>query len=87
MNEKTIYNLAYKQVRNESDKGYWKTVGVLIHNQDENRLSIHLDMIPASGWNGWLSAFPKEDDNGTTSSQRSSANSINDDDFDDIPFN
>lgn len=45
MNEKTIYNLAYKQVRNESDKGYWKTVGVLIHNHDENRLSIHLDMI------------------------------------------
>lgn len=49
-------------------KKRWVTVGTL-YNRD-GRWSVKIDCIPATGWDGWLSAFePQADENVRQSSQ------------------
>lgn len=85
--DRVFYNLVHGKKSPDGAKTYWNRVGIAIYDTDKDRISIHLDQIPiGADWDGWLSAFPKEDDNGT-SNQRSSAPSQGHDDFDDIPFN
>lgn len=90
-NDRNIYNLVHGKKSPDGSKTYWNRVGIAIYDQDKDRISIHLDQIPiGADWDGWLSAFPKEDDtsNSTSSNSRSASNTRYDDgDFDDIPFN
>lgn len=58
---KTFYNLAYGQRPEGKEKTFWKPVGILVHDHENDRISVHLDVVPAGNWNGWLSAFPKDD--------------------------
>ena len=55
----------------------------MIHDPEKERYSIHLDTIPVGEFNGWLSCFPREDDD---TRQGRGGNAATQDDFDDIPF-
>ena len=59
---KTIYNVAHGRPLPNSEKSVWNKVGVLIIDPDKERMSLHLDCIPAGDWNGWLSIFPPREE-------------------------
>lgn len=64
----------------------WDRVGVLLI--DGERISLRLDAIPAGAWDGWLRAFPRDDErrqvNGGQPSPRGGGAFADLDD--DIPF-
>lgn len=72
-NSKTVFNVAHGRPIPNSSKSAWNKVGVLIVDSEKERISLHLDSIPAGEWNGWLSVFPKEDDKAPSSPSSSSA--------------
>ena len=87
---KTVFNVAHGRPIPNSSKSAWNKVGVLIVDPEKERISLHLDTIPAGDWNGWLSIFPpKEDEKGPPSRTMAAQQSTNPslDDFDDsVPF-
>ncbi len=92
--DKTLFNLVHGKKSQDGSKTYWNRVGVAIFDTEKNRISIHLDHLPIGDWDGWLSAFPKEDEatganarGSSTNSRHNSSSTINDSDWDDIPFN
>lgn len=67
-------------------KTVWDRVGVLVI--DGEKISLRLDAIPAGGWDGWLKAFPRDDErrqgNGGQPAPRGGG--VFDDLDDDVPF-
>jgi len=48
-----MYDLLWK--KNGSEKGgkvFWEKVGILMDR--EGKLSVKIDLLPASNWDGWL---------------------------------
>ena len=45
------------------DKPRYHNVGIY-RKGDDGKESIKLNVIPATGWNGWLSIFEKKEDSG-----------------------
>lgn len=43
------------------EKGVWLTVGTLFSSPHGSHQSIKIDTIPAGEWNGWLSVYPREE--------------------------
>lgn len=50
-----LYDVLYKD---DSEKGKWHKVGLLII-KDDGRMSIKIDLIPSVNWNGWLTVSKK----------------------------
>lgn len=55
---KRIYNIVRPR-EGKDGKTFWDRHGAMI--VDGDKISIHLDSIPASEWNGWFNVYPKED--------------------------
>ena len=101
MSEKRFFNIATSRPdTNNPDKKYWSQHGILIlttTSQGEERIAIKLNSFPIGAeFDGWFSAFPKEDDNmggsnarvNVTRNNRYQSSYLNNDDYDDsIPFN
>ena len=100
MSEKRFFNIATSRAdTNNPDKKYWSQHGILIlttTSQGEERIAIKLNSFPIGAeFDGWFSAFPKEDDNtgsnarvNVTRTNRYQSSYLNTDDYDDsIPFN
>jgi hypothetical protein len=70
----------------EGMKTTWDRVGVLV--VDGEKVSLRLDTIPAGQWDGWLKAFPRDDErrpaNGARPAPRGGG--AFDDLEDDVPF-
>jgi hypothetical protein len=69
----------------QGKKTVWDRVGMLLIDGD--KISLRLDTIPAGQWDGWLKAFPRDDErrpaNGAPPAPRGGAF----DEFeDDVPF-
>ncbi|MDH4027541.1 MAG: hypothetical protein OEU95_01755 [Nitrospirota bacterium] len=47
-----VYDLLWKKSENEG-KAQWERVGVMLVKEDGKK-SMKLDLVPASGWDGWL---------------------------------
>lgn len=49
-----VYDLLWRKAEDEkTGKARWEKVGVLIE-KDEGKMSIKIDLIPATNWDGWL---------------------------------
>ncbi|MBI5634950.1 MAG: hypothetical protein HZA15_15895 [Nitrospirae bacterium] len=49
-----VYDLLWKKAEDEkTGKARWEKVGVLIE-KDEGKMSVKIDLIPATNWDGWL---------------------------------
>lgn len=46
---------------NGKEKGVWLTVGTLFSSPHGSHQAIKMDTIPAGEWNGWLSVYPREE--------------------------
>ena len=55
---KRIYNIVRPR-EGKDGKTFWDRHGAMI--VDGDKISIHLDSIPAGEWNGWFNVYPKED--------------------------
>ena len=99
MSEKRFFNIATSRAdTNNPDKKYWTQHGILIwstNDQGEERIAIKLNSFPiGADFDGWFSAFPKEEDatgmnarSNSTRPNRYQRPAINTDDYDDsIPF-
>lgn len=42
-------------------KGVYVTVGTLFSSPHQSHMTIKLDTIPVGEWNGWISAYKRED--------------------------
>ncbi len=47
-----VYDLLWKKSE-DNGKARWERVGVLI-TKDDGKMSIKVDLIPVSNWDGWL---------------------------------
>lgn len=83
---KEIFNIVHAK-KGQNDKTYWTKCGICVAQnlgQADQKLSIHLDCLPVGeGFDGWLSIFPKNDDDRP---RRSNASPHDDGNYDDIPF-
>ena len=97
MSEKRVFNIATSRSdTNNPDKKYWTQHGILIlttNSQGEERIAIKLNSIPIGAeFDGWFSAFPKEDNTGSNARGNSTRTNtyqssyVNDDYDDSIPF-
>ena len=48
-----IYDLLWKRTEDKNGKARWEKVGVLM-DKDDGKKSVKIDLMPASGWDGWL---------------------------------
>jgi hypothetical protein len=93
MSEKRYFNIATSRPdASNPDKKHWTQHGILIlsmNHQGEERISIKLNSFPiGSDFDGWFSAFPKEDDTRNATYRNNHHQSVANDDYDDsIPFN
>lgn len=55
----TIYNVAYAQKQDNSEKPHWLNCGILIVKED-GKMSLKLNAIPVN-CDGWFSVFEKEE--------------------------
>ena len=55
---KRIYNIVRPR-EGKDGKTFWDRHGAMI--VDGDKISIHLDSVPAGEWNGWFNVYPKED--------------------------
>jgi len=55
---KRIYNIVRPR-EGKDGKTFWDRHGAMI--VDGDKISIHLDSIPAGEWNGWFNVYPKDD--------------------------
>lgn len=53
-----IYDVLWRREKNDG-RAIWKKVGVLFEKED-GRMSIKLDLIPSSGWDGYLVVSEKQ---------------------------
>ena len=63
---KRIYNVVRPR-EGRDGQTYWDRHGALI--VDGDKISLHLDSIPAGDWNGWFNVFPREERNAQGDSQ------------------
>lgn len=54
------YDIVWKRTEDEG-KARWEKVGVLLE-KDNGKMSIKLDLIPATGWDGWLVVAERQAD-------------------------
>ncbi len=55
-----IYDLLWKKTDNDkAGKAKWERVGILMDR--EGKLSVKMDVIPASNWDGWLFVSERKD--------------------------
>lgn len=47
-----IYDLLWKRSEDKG-KARWERVGILM-TKDDGKMSVKIDLIPASAWDGWL---------------------------------
>ncbi len=45
------------KVKTPGDDGRWYELGIVVVDDETNKLSMKLDVIPAAGWDGWASGF------------------------------
>jgi hypothetical protein len=55
----TIYNVAYAQKQENSEKSHWLNCGILIVKED-GKMSLKLNAIPVN-CDGWFGVFEKDD--------------------------
>ncbi len=55
----TIYNVAYAQKQENSEKPHWLNCGILIVKED-GKMSLKLNAIPVN-CDGWFGVFEKDD--------------------------
>jgi hypothetical protein len=55
-----VKDIVYIQKVEGREKPNFIKCGVLLE-KDNGKLSIHLDTIPAAGWNGWLSVMEQRE--------------------------
>lgn len=53
------YKLKAK-IKSAGDEGRWYELGICVVDEATNKVSVKLDVIPAAGWDGWISGFPIE---------------------------
>lgn len=70
----------------QGKKTVWDRVGLLLIDGD--KISLRLDAIPAGGWDGWLKAFPRDDERrqGQSGQPAPRGGGVFDDLDDDVPF-
>lgn len=56
---KRIYNIV-RPCEGRDGKTRWQRHGVLII--DDDRISLHIDSLPVSEWNGWFNCYLREDE-------------------------
>lgn len=84
---KKIYNLVRaRRLDAEGSKTFWDRVGVLVI--DEDRISARMDSIPVGNWDGWLMAFPRneQDEDPPSTKKKSNARAFDQIDENDMPF-
>lgn len=55
-----IYDLLWKKTDNDkTGKARWEKVGILMDR--EGKLSVKIDVIPATNWDGWLVVSERKD--------------------------
>ena len=58
-----LKNLVWVEKIEGKDKPRYHNVGIY-RKGDDGKESIKINLIPAAGWNGWLSIFEKKDEGG-----------------------
>ncbi len=54
-----VYDLLWRKSE-DNGKVRWEKVGVLI-TKDDGKMSIKVDLVPASNWDGWLVVAERKD--------------------------